>query len=305
MLLENFRHAESTLCRDRLFSLLGLASDGNESAFEPDCESPLEDVVLKFARVFVRQGRGMQLLYRAGLSSPRFPSWIPDWTVKRPSSLSDASEGGMLFSASGPQQSKIKCIPDTDELAVEGYQVDVIESISESSNLEQEWPSYFREVDEMVDSLGMSPFPCSARDLKWKVPIACAEYPNGAVSGGLDMESSYTVLRRYLVERTAVDDSCSSKVKACSSNYVAVLQDRVKGWRFVVTEKGYTGIVPPGARKGDIVAILKGGRVPFILQKGEERPEAFRLAGECYVHGIMNGEGLSLYEVLEREFRIF
>lgn len=36
MLLENFRYAESTLGRDRLFALLGLASDGNEAAFEPD-----------------------------------------------------------------------------------------------------------------------------------------------------------------------------------------------------------------------------------------------------------------------------
>lgn len=76
MLLENFRYAKSTLNRDRLFALLGLAADGNEVAFEPDYNSPLEDVVLKFTRVFVRQGRGMQLLYHAGLSrqSHRFPS---------------------------------------------------------------------------------------------------------------------------------------------------------------------------------------------------------------------------------------
>ena len=59
MLLENFRYAESTLSRDRLFALLGLASDGNEPAFEPDYNSPLEQIVLKFAQVFVRQGRGM------------------------------------------------------------------------------------------------------------------------------------------------------------------------------------------------------------------------------------------------------
>lgn len=64
------------LSRDRLFVLLGLASDGIEAAFEPDYDTPLEQVVLKFGRVFVRQGRGMQLLYRAGLNdqSHRLPS---------------------------------------------------------------------------------------------------------------------------------------------------------------------------------------------------------------------------------------
>jgi hypothetical protein len=76
MLLENFRYVQSTLCRDRFFALLGLASDGDEEEFEPDYKSPIESVVLKFAQVFVRQGRGMQLLYRAGLNhwSDRFPS---------------------------------------------------------------------------------------------------------------------------------------------------------------------------------------------------------------------------------------
>ena len=120
MLLENFRYNESTLNRDRLFAFLGFASDGNEAEFEPDYDSPLEDVVLKFARVFVRQERGMQLLYRAGLShqSHRFPSWIPDWTVRRPSSLHESSENGITFAASGPQQAKIECVPDMDELTV-------------------------------------------------------------------------------------------------------------------------------------------------------------------------------------------
>jgi hypothetical protein len=54
VLLENFRHIESILRRDRLFALLGLASDGNKVEFEPDYDSPLEDVILKFARVFIR-----------------------------------------------------------------------------------------------------------------------------------------------------------------------------------------------------------------------------------------------------------
>ena len=159
MLFEIFRYAESTYSRDRLFALLGLASDGNEAESEPDYDSPLEVVVLKVARVFVRQGRGMQLLYRAGLShqSHRFASWIPDWTVRRPSSLHDSSEDGTIIAASGPQQAKIKCIPDTDELLVEGYAVDVIERISASSSVVQEWQMYFKEIDAMVDSADLSP----------------------------------------------------------------------------------------------------------------------------------------------------
>jgi hypothetical protein len=44
---------------------------------------------------------------------------------------------------------------------------------------------------------------------------------------------------------------------------------------------------PKGAKAGDIVALLKGGRVPFVLRsRGGPR----ELIGTSYVHGITNGE---------------
>lgn len=68
------------------------------------------------------------------------------------------------------------------------------------------------------------------------------------------------------------------------------LQDTLTGWRFVVTKKGFVGVVPNMARVGDVVAIFKGGRVPFVVQRSGAREEAWRLVGECYVHCLMNGE---------------
>ena len=320
MLLENFRYAESTLSRDRFFALLGLASDGNEATFEPDYDSPLEVVVLRFARVFVRQGRGMQLLHRAGLSqgSHRFPSWIPDWTVRGPSSLHDSAESGITFAASGPQQAKIGCIPDTDELAVEGYAVDVIASVSTSSNVEPEWEKYFDEVDAMVDSAVLSPVRDSREDLKWKVPIA----------GMLCPKVAYTALRNYIssnqkrkaievngysVDRnalrtahaTALGQTTADSFQENSTSYIAALKGTLHGWRFVVTKRGYVGVVPNMAQIGDVIAILKGGRVPFILKESVTRPGAFRLVGGCYVHCMMNGEGLLLPGVAESKFRLY
>jgi hypothetical protein len=40
---------------------------------------------------------------------------------------------------------------------------------------------------------------------------------------------------------------------------------------------------------GDVVAILLGSSVPFILR---EQGTQFTLVGECYVHGVMKGEML-------------
>jgi hypothetical protein len=311
MLLENFRYAESTLSRDHFFALLGLASDGNEPTFEPDYDSPIEAIVLRFGRTFVRQGRGMQLLYNAGLNhqSPRVPSWIPNWTAKVPSGLHDSNESGTSYSASGHHQVKIKCVSDSDELCVESFSVDVIQKISDALNLEEEWEDYFKQVDAMVDSLPWSPRQESREDLKWKIPIAGALYPKEAVSGSFDLRSSYRAFRQYIEKGKQRGKATNANVepgalRIQSAGYIAALRDNLAGRRFVTTKNGYAGVVPNMTQTGDIIAIFKGGRVPFILQRSLQRPHAFRLVGDGYIHGIMQGEGLSLQGVVEREFRL-
>ena len=56
---------------------------------------------------------------------------------------------------------------------------------------------------------------------------------------------------------------------------------------FVTTEKGYLGLAPWGAREGDVICVLRGGDVPFVLREKEHGYWA--LVGEAYLHGIMNG----------------
>lgn len=57
------------------------------------------------------------------------------------------------------------------------------------------------------------------------------------------------------------------------------------------TDNGLIGIGPDYVAVGDQVWDLLGGSVPFILRKGADVSEnEFKLMGECYVHGIMNGE---------------
>ncbi|KAF7555877.1 hypothetical protein G7Z17_g1800 [Cylindrodendrum hubeiense] len=64
---------------------------------------------------------------------------------------------------------------------------------------------------------------------------------------------------------------------------------------FFVTENGYMGIGPVGVRPGDEVWNLIGGHVPFILRLSSQNrcdggDRCYRLVGESYVHGIMDGE---------------
>ncbi|KAH8726434.1 hypothetical protein GQ44DRAFT_705619 [Phaeosphaeriaceae sp. PMI808] len=42
-------------------------------------------------------------------------------------------------------------------------------------------------------------------------------------------------------------------------------------------------------RAGDLVVILRGGAIPFILRKDAN---GYHLIGNAYVHGIMQGEAV-------------
>jgi hypothetical protein len=57
-----------------------------------------------------------------------------------------------------------------------------------------------------------------------------------------------------------------------------------------------------GTRVGDVVCVLSGGDVPFILRQVGNKGE-YKLIGECYVAGIMHGEALDM-GLEEREFRL-
>ncbi|TGO29111.1 hypothetical protein BPAE_0019g00270 [Botrytis paeoniae] len=55
-----------------------------------------------------------------------------------------------------------------------------------------------------------------------------------------------------------------------------------------ISEKGYVGLVPGHSLPGDVIVIIFGMIQPFVIRSiGEDRWE---LIGEAYVHGIMDGE---------------
>jgi hypothetical protein len=66
----------------------------------------------------------------------------------------------------------------------------------------------------------------------------------------------------------------------------AIFQEQVNkacnGRSLFVTEKGFIGLGPAWTQHGDVVSILLGGSVPFVLRR---EPWSFTLVGECYVHG--------------------
>ncbi|GAB1195536.1 hypothetical protein APSETT444_004797 [Aspergillus pseudonomiae] len=60
------------------------------------------------------------------------------------------------------------------------------------------------------------------------------------------------------------------------------------------TDNGLFGLCPPGTKRGDFICILYGCSVPLILRQSSKRAgqPCFKVIGEAYVHGKMDGEAL-------------
>jgi hypothetical protein len=72
-----------------------------------------------------------------------------------------------------------------------------------------------------------------------------------------------------------------------------------KGSKILRTKSGYIGTGPRYMEEGDLICVLYGGQTPFVLRR--EAWGNYRFIGDCYIHGIMNGEALSM-ELDETEF---
>lgn len=59
-------------------------------------------------------------------------------------------------------------------------------------------------------------------------------------------------------------------------------------------QDGLFGLCPPGTKKGDFICILYGCSVPLVLREVSRKStqHCFKVIGEAYVHGKMDGEGL-------------
>lgn len=56
------------------------------------------------------------------------------------------------------------------------------------------------------------------------------------------------------------------------------------------TRDGYIGLCPPMTQKGDVLCLIHGTKVPFLIRHHSH--DTYSLVGESYVHGIMFGEGI-------------
>ncbi|TRX89111.1 hypothetical protein FHL15_010028 [Xylaria flabelliformis] len=311
---ELFEHAEASMEVDKLFAFLGLAHDGDGEEFVPDYESTFEEVIRRYSKGFLLRGQVMELLYRAGgPKSYGFCSWIPRWTVGEfPRTISTWDSHGGPFRAGTPYAPLADTtggqIPQC--LIVDGYVVDVIHSkhpIRWGSGSSLFFFDAMVNFKSLLSFVSEYPTGESRDDLLLQLPIGNAARPH--LESHADKERAYRAFAaqeknewpsdlRELILSVDNDQDPSKylhmphRAQAVVAQYwqtAIAFSKRLGNAILCFTQGRYVGLVPEATVAGDQICLFHGGYVPFVVRK---KGPAYTLVGECYIHGIMNGQAL-------------
>ncbi|OCK94660.1 HET-domain-containing protein [Cenococcum geophilum 1.58] len=274
IVLQGVRQRNAKDARDKVFSLFGSFAQTFDPPLRPDYSLSVRDVFITAAALSLIADADLTVLstIEPRHSSSELPSWVPDW--RNPWVLSPLgyrrSDGRNVFSACGSTSPAIGFDSQNPHLLmVRGvFVVPVQQTIpidirlgDPSTTVSFNWPSDWPE--EKVTTMKRIVDTTLAADL----------LPSG---GRLTLQDELTTFPAYTAK--------------CEG-------------RSLFTSFQYIGLGPSTMQKGDIICILFGGRVPFVLRSRSgpvresfDTDDGFTLVGECYVHGLMDGQTMQEVE---------
>lgn len=287
------RRYDATDPRDKVYGVLGMVSPRASSRLLPDYSRDLVDVYTDVVQYQLEtsgyEGKldflGADGLPEGGITG--LPSWLPDWRYRdryhlpfrkflsdeasTPRPGRHATES-TVYAASGTAERVLTLnIPITDIarvdgrcLRLKGYRVGYLYDVK---------PVFEPGRLEVMNT--------------WREALREGLYFTGeSEAGAFNRLVTADIHHDVRTEPSAQDISPEDVLVACSGRRLArVVQ---KDWN-----ADGLALVPQCVREGDQIFVLLGGQVLYAL-----RPVggAYRFLGECYVHGLMDGEVLDILE---------
>jgi hypothetical protein len=104
----------------------------------------------------------------------------------------------------------------------------------------------------------------------------------------------------FLFNPEAISPDESQQLFSNNARIENAISGRGQGWRLCTTKNGRLGQVLKSVEVGDVICILYGGEVPYVI-----RPSMngfYKFIGSCYIHGLMDGEACQMEEMEPEEF---
>ncbi|KAN0089211.1 HET domain containing protein [Hyaloscypha variabilis] len=331
-LLRLTRKYNATDARDKVFALHGVVTDPDSIGAPVDYSKSLEEVYTDVAIHGLMQRKTLFGLANAGISTypqnPNLPSWVADWS--HDNERKSIIAAGAKFNADRGHQPILSISEDRKVLTVRGFIFDTISELNRVyANREQihmdprsegaqkkkivEAKKAIENCIELAKGAHQVPKDQNSEEVLWRT-LCCDLTPDIPPSRApQSYGGGYKLLRKFH-EATREDGSYDfthevyKQPEFVKNNWIpsSVFMNSVQKFTIArnmcVTIGGYLGRVPRGSESGDKICILLGGCIPFVLR--ETGDGYFRFIGECYIHGIMDGEAMDSAEI-EGRYRDF
>ncbi len=302
LLLNASRRFGATDPRDKAIALVGLAdlrSLGSSATAVLDYSKSVEDLYIEVTGHLIRRERSLNLLSSVEDIVERvfmhLPSWVPNYSIWQRHTILGSSirVPHLNFHAAGNSPVVARWQTGSRVLGLDGYCYDTIETVSTSSlDRQTEDENVVLEWLHLTEPLIRRGFRIEGF---WRALIGerkKSDFPGPEQYGTpLDDYVSHAEARQQGYIQTLDTRSCQGPssitnplVKQATLGYVAPHR------KFFTTAKGLIGLGPRSICTGDIICIMSGGRVPYVLR---EEKNHHRLIGEAYVHGLMEGQAVN------------
>ncbi|KAF1842217.1 uncharacterized protein K460DRAFT_409635 [Cucurbitaria berberidis CBS 394.84] len=305
-IFSQFRNTrDATDMRDKIFGMLGLARGQYQNIIRPNYLLSTEQNFELATVEIMKNTRPLEILSHIPVAGERnlsLPSYVPDWTVSAKDDYYYTDwlnwVGHLhLYNACKDEVADLEII-EPGVLALKGSvieEIDLVGSVPGSV-------SYGAFLEELISLAAICKD--ANRDpivVDWAPKTAFWSVICGTMENYLDSDRDNRPFYRRILPLSSFERfdkwiswypsnsaiGMDAEVLSTHRPFIVVSAGR----KFAVTKKGRLAWCPVKSNPGDVIAILAGGSVPFVLRIGDNG--RYTVVGDAYIQGIMDGEILT------------
>lgn len=343
-LLNILRSLAATDPRDKLFAVLGLSICPHELMLRPNYSREVAEVFTNVAKYCLTQSDNLfnpsntmttdpnplvlfSCLEVTSTDQRTLPSWVPDWTL--PATTSILGKHNKLFRTDRGPISPIRFSEDNRTLFLSGHIINKIQIVerfvpyvrNEGAN---PWHNLYQDTENVgryflrCRALALQapdPYPTGEplEEAIWRTFVCDLNIPNESRATD-ELKEAWKVYQQHADK---IEERLARNLVAFAQDIDAVTEEQLllflihfgfaRGGpdvsrSFCLTEQGRIGWIPRHSMPGDIICIFEGATVPYALRRDGQ--DHFKILGECYVHGLMDGEARGMKDGAFREIAL-
>ncbi|KAH7314275.1 heterokaryon incompatibility protein-domain-containing protein [Rhexocercosporidium sp. MPI-PUGE-AT-0058] len=304
--LARFRFTESTDPRDKVFALLGLASDplGITADYSMDVDAVFTDAAVRI----INKLQNLDIICQSqwqSFSNPKrrqgLPSWVPDFSWPGTGTFLFAQRA--IFGAGRPV-CKTPMKLTSGKMSLNGHFVSslTMHNTTSQANLtnrfghisvEESWAKIMQWWTKCQAVNEQTYLKEDSFQAFWRTIAADRKRPYRQHMQRLskeDIAADNALIR-------AIQDGTEEHDMLGDMRCYGMILEMLSTSRFCLTDSKHFSMVPVGSETGDMLVVLDGAKVPLVLRPVPcDEPaniSAFSVVGGAYVHGLMDGEAIT------------